>query len=103
MACRYGVQTTIGVLPRLLLVGRNLVVHERVVRTPVPHGDDGIPFDALWPRRRNRGFTLADAIGPFGEHLQCEGTIQTARCAAHAAAANAGLEAIVPRFHRGFE
>src|SRR5262245_32024654 len=74
-----------------------------MVGAPVPHGDNSIPFDSRGPWRCGWCFTLGDPIGPLGEHLECEGPIQTAGGAAHPAAANASLEPIVPRFHRGLQ
>ena len=46
---RHGVDVAAGVHRRMVLVGRDLVVHERVVVADVPQRDDEIALDAFRP------------------------------------------------------
>ena len=53
----------------MILVGRNLVVHERVIIPYVPQRYDYVALHPFRTLRSGRHFTFSDAIGPVREHL----------------------------------
>ena len=55
-----------GVHRGMVLVGRDLIVHEGMVVAHVPQRHDEIALDAFRPRRRRRHVALGDALGPVG-------------------------------------
>jgi hypothetical protein len=85
---------------RVVPVGGDLIVHERVVVSHVPERHDHIPLDASRPRGRRRHFTVGDAIGPIRQDAERARGPHRAQRPVHGSAANAALQTPVPGFRR---
>ena len=100
---RRRVHRAVGVHRRVVLVGRDLVVHERVVGAPVPEREHDVALDALRPRRLRRHLAVCDPRGPVREHARAGLRAEHRERAGHRAAAHAELRAIDPRLLRRLE
>ena len=96
MSCRDAVSRPATIDRRVPLVGRRLVVDERVVRSPVPQRDHEVPLRTLGPRWPWRQLARRNPIGPVGEHLERTLPPVATHSGAHRVAALTGLHAVVP-------
>src|SRR4029079_18919817 len=103
VARRRRVHGAITVHGRIVLVRRDLVVHERVVGAPVPERDDDVALDALRARRLRRHLAARDPVGPIRKQLRARLRAQHRALAGHVAAAHAELRSIDPRLLRRLE
>jgi len=54
----------------MVLVGGDLIVHERVVVAHVPKGGHYVALNPRRPGRRRRHFTRGNAFGPARKYLE---------------------------------
>ena len=92
----HGVDRAAGIHRRLTAIGRDLVVHERVIGAPVPQRDDDVALDAFRPRRRRRHFASCNAIGPVRKYFQRWLFALRLEHRVHRGPAHAGAEAPLP-------
>ena len=95
---RHGVDRSVRVYRRMTFVGRDLVVHERVIRAPVPQRQHDVALLPARSRRRGRNFALRDAPGPVGKRSQRPHLPLIRQHRVHRRAAHAGSEPPLPRF-----
>ena len=95
------VDGAVGVGRWIPLVGGELIVRECRRAAPVPHRQDEIPLETLWPRRRRGDIPRGDAIGPVREHLQPARAPEHAHRRAHPCAILPDLHAVIPGRHAG--
>jgi hypothetical protein len=81
----------------MVFIGRDLVVHERVVVSDVPERDHEVALDTRRPRGRRRHVALGDALGPVGVGLQRSLLALVVDDGVHRVAADAGAEPPFPR------
>ncbi len=103
VARRRRVHRAVPVHGRIVLVRRDLVVHERVVGAPIPKRDDDVALDALRARRLRRQLSARDPVGPIREDLRAGLRAEHSELPGHVAAAHAELGAIDPRLLRRLE
>ena len=84
----------------MVLVGRNLVVHEGVIIPDVPQRYDNVALHPLRTLRSGRHFSLSDAIGPVREHFQRGIVAHGVQCRIHGIAPNAAVEPAIPGIER---
>ena len=97
---RHGIDRPAAVDGRVVLVRRDLVVHERVVVTDIPQRHDDVALDTSRSRRRRRHLALGDAIGPVRQHIQRPRRAHRAERPVHRVAAHAALQPAIPRLER---
>ena len=103
MAGGHRVDPTAGIDSWVVLRRGDLVVHERVIGTPVPQRHHQIAFDAFRPRRRRRHVAFGDAIGPVGQRTGGPRHAHIGERAVHRVAAHAGAETPFPRVRGRFQ
>ena len=97
------VDRSVGIDPRVPLVGRDLVMDERDVVAPVPHRDDDVPLDALGTGRRFRRLAAGYPVGPVNQHVERALLPEPGDEAVHQRAALSALGPIVPGGARRIE
>ena len=96
----HGIDTPTGVHRRMLLIGRDLIVHEGVVIAHVPQRHDDVAFDPLGTGRSGGYFAFGDALGPVGVDLQRGILALRGEHAIHRVTANARAQTPLPGFLR---
>jgi hypothetical protein len=103
VAGRHGVHAPAGVDTWIVLRRGDLVVHERMIGSPVPQRQHQIALDPFRPRRCRRHFAFADAIGPIGQGPGGPRHAHVGERAVHRVAAHAGAETPFPCVGRRFQ
>ena len=88
---------------RMMLIGRDLIVHEGMIVADIPLGRHDVALDSRGARRHRRHGPVLDVVGPVRERLQVCVFAHLGHGGVHVGPANADAQPPLPGFRTGLE